>query len=227
MTEATSTQAADNVRGLLWGLLAVGLFSITVVMAKVAVNEYHVLQILFFRQIVVCASCIPSLVRSFPESLRTVRPGIHIARLIGAFTALSCGIWAVSVLPLTTAITLGFAQAFFVAILALVFLNERVGRYRMGAVIVGFLGVLVVMRPGVEGLINIYALIPLLGALGAAVAIISVRRLSQTESTTTLLLYQSLFVGVPAGVPLFWLWVTPDVYGTLFLLTMGVLAAIG
>jgi drug/metabolite transporter (DMT)-like permease len=63
--------------------------------------------------------------------------------------------------------------------------------------------------------------------LGAAVAVISVRKLSQTESTATLLVYQALFVGVLAGIPLFWVWVTPDLNGTLFLLAMGVVATVG
>jgi drug/metabolite transporter (DMT)-like permease len=83
------------------------------------------------------------------------------------------------------------------------------------------------MRPGVDGLIDVNSLVPVLGAAGVALAIISVRTLSQTESTTTLLIYQAVFIGVLAGIPLFWLWVTPDSYGLLFLLAMGILAAGG
>ena len=125
-------------------------------MAKVAVKDYHVLQILFFRQIVVFLSSVPSIAQSFPKSLKTRHPLTHAFRLMGAFVALSCGIWAVAVLPLTTAITLGFAQVFFIALLALYFLNETV-----------------------------------------------------------------------AGIPLLWLWVTPDIGGLLFLLAMGVVATAG
>lgn len=65
------------------------------------------------------------------------------------------------------------------------------------------------------------------GALGASIAVISVRRLSQTESAQTLLVYQAVFVGILAGIPLFWLWKTPDLGWTLFLLATGVAAAIG
>jgi drug/metabolite transporter (DMT)-like permease len=217
----------ENVQAVLWALLATGLFATVAAMAKVAVTEYHVLQILFFRQIVVFLSALPSIAKSFPQSLKTAHPGIHTVRLLGAFVALSTSIWAVAVLPLTTAITLAFAQVFFVAILALWLLNEPVGLYRIGAVIVGFIGVVVVMRPGVDGLIDVTAFIPLVGALGAAFAVISVRKLSETESTATLLIYQAVFVGMLAGIPLFWLWKTPDFSGLLFLLSMGVLATIG
>jgi len=84
-----------------------------------------------------------------------------------------------------------------------------------------------VMRPGVDGFNELNAVIPLIGALGAAVAVTSVRKVSQTESTATLLAYQSVFVGTLAGVPLFWLWTTPDMQGVLLLLAMGGLATEG
>lgn len=218
---------SNNMQGILWALCAAALFSVVIAMAKVAVSEYHVLQILFFRQIVVFLSSLPDITKSFPDSLKAQRPGIHALRLIGAFIALSSGIWAVAVLPLTTATTLAFAQVFFVALLALWFLKEPVGLHRISAVLVGFIGVIVVMRPGVNGFIDVHALIPVIGALGAAVAVTSVRKLSQTESTATLLVYQSVFVGALAGVPLFWLWATPDLQGLLLLIAMGVLATIG
>jgi len=115
---------------------------------------------------------------------------------------------------------------FFIALVALYFLSERIGTHRIGAVIVGFIGVVIVMRPGIEGIVDARAFIPVLGAFGAAMAMTSVRKLSQTESTATLLFYQALIIGVMAGVPLFWLWVTPDLTGTLLLMAMGVIATV-
>jgi len=227
MTVPSSSPMHDNIRGILWALISAALFATVAAMAKVAVTQYHVLQILFFRQAIVFLSSLPSITRNLPQSLKTQRPALHLLRLTGAFVALSASIWAVAVLPLTTAITLAFAQVFFVALLAMRFLGEPVGAHRLGAVAVGFIGVVVVMQPSVDGLINVYALIPLAGAVGAAFAVISVRTLSQTESTATLLLYQALFVGALAGIPLFWFWTTPDLPGLLLLLAMGILATMG
>ncbi|WP_299356763.1 DMT family transporter [uncultured Shimia sp.] len=196
-------------------------------MAKGAVDTYQVLQILFFRQIVVFLSALPTIARSLPGSLRTRHPGWHALRLAGASASLACGIWAVSVLPLTTASTLGFANVFFVALLAMWVLGEPLGRHRMAAIVAGFIGVVIVMRPGLDAEIAKYALIPLAAALGAAVARLAVRRLSQGESTATLLLYQSLFAGLASGVPLVWLWVTPGWFDLGYLLAMGLLASVG
>lgn len=217
----------DNTRGIIWGLLAAALFAVAAAMAKLAVDQYHVLQILFFRQLVMFLSSAPSIAKGFPETLKTRHIVLHATRLTGAFIALSCGIWAVAVLPLTTATTLAFAQVFFVALLAWIFLQEQVGQHRILAVLAGFVGVLIVMRPGMEGVINLHTLIPVFGALGAGVAITAVRKLSQTESTATLLAYQSIFVGALAGFPLFWFWTTPDLADCLFLLAMGVVATAG
>lgn len=216
-----------NIPGILWALLAAGLFSAMAAMAKLAVADYHVWQILFFRQAVVFLVSLFFIAKATPRSLKTKYPALHGIRLLGAFVALSCNIWAVAVLPLTTAITLTFAQVFFVALLAMRFLKEPIGPHRIFTVIAGFSGVVVVMRPGVDGLIDVHALIPLLGAMGAAVAMTSIRRLSQTEPTAILLFYQSAFVGLLAGIPLIWLWVTPDLFGLLLLVGMGVVAAIG
>ena len=100
---------SNNSWGILWAICAAPLFSMVAAMAKVAVDEYHVLQILFFRQVVVFLSSVPALAQSFPASLKTNAVGFHTLRLLGAFVALSCGIWSVAVLPLTTATTLAFS----------------------------------------------------------------------------------------------------------------------
>jgi drug/metabolite transporter (DMT)-like permease len=215
---------SDNLRGILWMLLATALTSIVAALAKSAVMEYHILQILFFRQVFVFLSALPGLKKTFPHSLRTKAPFTHALRVIGSFVALFGSVWAVAVLPLTTAITLGFSQVLFLSVLALVFLKEPVGRHRITAVIIGFVGVIIVMRPGVDGFANLYTLIPIAGAFGGAVAFSCVRKLSQTESTETILAYQAIFVGLVAGVSLFWLWKTPDFDGWVLLIGMGVVA---
>lgn len=215
---------SENLQAILWALLASILVALVSVMAKIAVTDFHVLQILFIRQMFILFSVLPSVLRDFPKSLKTKHPFIHALRLLGAFVALSTGVWALAVLPLTTAITLAFSQVLFVALLAFIFLKEMIDLPRATAVILGFIGVVIVMHPSLDGFINIYALIPIIGALATAVAVISVRKLSQTESTATLLAYQAIFVGLLAGIPLFWLWIEPNFTEFMLLITMGIVA---
>lgn len=215
-----------NTQGIYWALLSTLLFAIVATMAKVAVEQYHVLQILFFRQLIVFLSTLPTIKKSFPKSLKTKYPKIHMARILGAFIALSCGIWAIEVLPLTIAITLGFTEVFFATFLAFIFLSEALEKTKVTMTILGFIGVIIVMRPRIDGVINIYSLIPILAALGASIAFICVKKLSQTESTATLLVYQSVFIGIAAALPLFYLWKTPSLQDLIFLLIMGLIATI-
>lgn len=215
---------SKNLQGILWALATTALFSIAAAMAKISVADFHVLQILFIRQMIVFLSVLPSVAKDFPSNLRTKHPLVHMFRLIGAFIALSTGIWAVSVLPLTTATTLAFSQVFFVTLLAMKFLNEPIGLQRISAAIIGFIGVLIVLRPSLSGITDINSFIPIIGAMGAAVAVTCVRKLSQTDSTATLLSYQAIFVGLLSGIPMFWLWVTPDWSDLLFMVAIGIVA---
>jgi drug/metabolite transporter (DMT)-like permease len=194
----------NNGKGLLWALVSTALFSIEAVLAKVLVADYHVLQILFVRQCVVFLSVAPSVVSSFPNNFKTDNPGLHALRLLGAFVALSAGFW-----------------------LAVWILGEPISLHRYTAVVLGFVGVIVVIRPGTDGLRDLNVLIPLLSAMGAAVAQVCVRRLSQTESTATLLSYQAVFIGLLSGVTMWWLWTTPTGIDLVLLIGIGVLATVG
>lgn len=214
----------NNSKAAFLALISTALITGVAALSKAAVVDYHVLQILFFRQCIIFLSTLPQITHDFPNSLKTKNPKVHAIRLTGAFVGLTCGIWAVGLLPLTTATTLAFSQTFFMAILALIFLKESVGIHRIGAIIVGFVGVLIVVRPGSEGFANLGTFIAITGALGAAVAFISVRWLSQSERTATLLVYQATFVGILAAIPMFWLWKTPDFMGWILLTSVGVLA---
>jgi drug/metabolite transporter (DMT)-like permease len=217
---------SKNMVGILWALVATVLYAVSAAMGKTAAADYHILQILFFRQIIVFLSVLPAITHNFPENLKTSHPLAHGFRLAGAFIALSMGLWAVSVLPLATAIVLMFSQTFFVTILGIWFLGEGIGLHRLASILIGFAGVVIVVRPGMDGFADMNSLIPVCAAVGASVAVIVVRKLSQFESTATLLSYQAVFVGLLAGMPMFWLWVTPDLNDLLFLLGIGVVATL-
>lgn len=217
---------AENARGMVLGLCSVALFAVVAAMAKAAAEVFAVLQILFFRQVVVLLSTLPAILRARPLDLRTERPALHLARLLGAFVALAMGLLAVTLLPLSTATALGFVSAFWVALLGHRFLGEPLTRERVAALALGFVGVLLALQPWSHDFQPLYALVPLFGALGAAVAKVSVRALSSTEGAAKLLLYQAVFVGALCALPLPWLWVAPTPEQWLWLAAMGVLAAL-
>lgn len=217
---------SNTTKAIVLALLSTAFFTAANAMIKVAADDYHVFQLIFFRQSIILLSTMPAILRNWPATLKTKRPIPHMLRLGGGFTGMICGMVALSGLPLANATTLGFAKIMFLAIIAFLFLKESLGPHRVGGIIIGFLGVLLVMRPDVGGMINQYSLIAILAALGGAISAAGVRALSHTESPQTLLAYQALAFGIVAAIPLYWVWHQPDLQGFLFLIAFGLISTI-
>lgn len=123
---------------------------------------------------------------------RTARPMAHVARGLIGLATMGFAFSALSYLPLAEATTIGFAAPLFAVMLSALVLREPVGRHRWSAVAIGFVGVLIVMRPGgshipAEGLI-----IALIAAFGTACVTITIRQIGRTEGTQTTVLWFTL-----------------------------------
>lgn len=151
---------------------------------------------------------------------------LHIFRVIGAFVALYFGFLTVSHLPFADATALGFTQVLLVAFLSRFFLSETTGVTRLMTILLGFVGVMLVVQPSFEAASFFYILIGLGGALGAAIAVICVRKMAQTESKTVLLAYQAIFVGFIAFIPSLLSWQWPNMQELLLLIFVGVISSV-
>ena len=215
-----------NLRGTLW-ILGAGLF-FTVMMAliKDAGEQISVFQILFVRQLTMTLAVSPVLVKNAPEIFYTHHLRLHAARVILALVAMTAGFTAVIYLPLAEVTALTFAKSIFVTLFAVWFLAETANRTRWLAVLLGFVGVLVMVKPGAAGL-NIYALLAVLSAASAAGVMVLIRRIAQTDRPTTILAYQAIFVGVVAAFPAFYFWVPPSPLEWAMMIAIGLLSVVG
>ncbi len=134
-------------------------------------------------------------------TLKTRRPILHIWRCVTGVSAMLLFFFALGGLPLADAVTLGFSQPFVITALSVPLLGEKVGRHRWGAIIVGFIGVLIVLRPGM-GVLNPSSLIVLASVVCSAFAIISIRQLVRTESPAAIVLWFTVATSVVCGVML-------------------------
>ena len=130
---------------------------------------------------------------------RTRRPLAHLWRGAIGLTTLVLSFSALAFLPLAEATTIGFAAPLFAVMLSALVLGEAVGRYRWSAVLVGFLGLLVVMRPETRHLPAAGLLLAGLAAFGAGIVTITIRQVGRTESTQTTVLWFTLFSIVATG----------------------------
>lgn len=215
-----------NVRGAVWILVAALFFSIGVVFIKDVGQRIHITQILFVRQCVMFLTVLPILVGGFPEVLKTEHFPIHMARVFLALVAMLTGFSAVIHIPLAQATAIGFARTFFITLFAIMILKETVGVRRWSAVLVGFVGILIMVRPDADGL-NGWALGAVVGAAAAGMVMIILRYLSQFERPMTILSYQVIFVGaliLPAAI---YYWKVPTQEEWLLMLGIGITSFFG
>ena len=160
-----------------------------------------VAETLFYRQIgsVVCAATWVAFGPGF-KSLRTKRFGAHAMRMGIGVVAMLLNFLMVRVLPLAEATAIGFSVPIFATLLAATVLGEPTGRWRWGAVLVGFVGVLVIIQPG-GGHISAYGGLVALGAvISTACATIAIRHLGATEAVATTVFWFGLTSLVPLGL---------------------------
>lgn len=210
----------NNVKGGIILMFAAAGFGTMVAMIKVAGENLHVAQILLVRQIVMSVIVAPAVLSNFPGCLRTDNFGLQIVRIILALIAMGFGFTAVIHMPLAEVTAIGFAKSFFVTICAIFILKETIGLRRWSAVIIGFIGVMIVLRPGFEGF-TVYGVYALIGAAGAGAVMVVIRLLTRTESPTTILTYQALGVGLAVAIPGIWFWKWPTAFEWSLLIAMG------
>jgi drug/metabolite transporter (DMT)-like permease len=121
--------------------------------------------------------------------LRTARLFDHLKRAVSQFISQMAMFLSFWLMPLASAIAISFAAPLFTTLLSIVILKEKVGPHRWSALAVGFVGVLLITHPG-AGTFQIAVLLPLLNALMISTVAIAIRRMSATESTETLAIYQ-------------------------------------
>ena len=193
---ASDTSAATDTRnsGILLFVAAVFLLSIMDVLVKIAAERFPVGQIVFFRSAIALVLIAVVLIarREGRRALRARRPGLLVLRgLVSVVTAASF-FTALGLMPLIDAYAIAFSAPLIITALSAAILRERVDLRRWLAVLVGFLGVVVVLRPGVAGMeafVGLGALAALGGAFGYAVAMILTRIAGRTDSAATIVVY--------------------------------------
>lgn len=199
--------------GCLYITLAGALFSIMLSVVRLAAAELHPFEIAFFRFFFGALFMVPYILRHSSGGAdnvwRSNRMRTHGLRSV--FTVLATLSWfsALAALPIAQAVSLNFTAPLFVTIGAALVLGEVVRFRRWAATVVGFIGVLVILRPGVAAVEPAMAL-PILAAAFMAVSILFIKSLSRTESVATIITYQNL-VPLPAFfiIALF-VWTTPS-----------------
>ena len=198
--------------------ISVCAFSLMDVLVKWS-DAYPVGQVLFFRGfcgIIPILFLIPR--DRFLDFYKTTRPLLHFKRCLSGLIALVAIFIALRNLPLATVVSITFAAPIFTTIFSIFLLKEKVGLYRWLAVLVGFVGIIVITEPGFSSL-NFYYIYPIIFCLGLSYVAIAIRKLSTTEPVWLISFFFSFSIAILGLLSLFQGWVMPN-FLDLFLLSM-------
>ena len=186
----------------------------TMVLLAIAAREagklLHVVQIMELRSLLGIALFVPMVAASGGlRAMRTRHLGRHVARNAVHYVAQFLWFVAIMLIPIAEVIAIEFTGPVWVALLAVAVLGERMTKARIAAVVLGVVGVVIIVRPGLDH-VEVGQLIALLAAIGFAGSIILVKSLTRTESVVSIifwmLIIQSVIGAIPAAVLL---WQTP------------------
>ena len=224
--ETLTDQLRDNRRGIYWMLLTTALFTSLDATAKYLTQDYPVPQVLWARFSFHLVFVALFLGVRLSVTLRSQRMGLQLTRSLLMLVTTAMFFFAVSGLPLADVVAIMFVGPLFVTALSVPLLGDYVGPRRWAAVAIGFLGALVVVRPG-SGVMHGLAVLPVLAALSHALYTITTRQLANHDLPMTTLFYTAALGAVvtTAIVPFFW--TTPDLKGWLLMALLGVFGASG
>ena len=213
---------SHNLTGALWILLGTLLFCANDALVKYLGKTVSPFEIVWVRYILGLVLLTPVFLHVGLQGLKTQRLTMHFVRALVACSAQVAVYFALVELPLADVTAISFSRPVFQTVLAMLILGEIVGRQRWWATGVGFIGVLVMIRPGMEGF-QTWSLIAVGAALLFGYSIILIRQIAPTEPNSRILFYYHLFGAIFFAGPAVHEWVTPSWSEAGLLLAVGVL----
>lgn len=214
-----------NVRGAFWVTLSCLCVATMAAIVKGLGTRLDSFQLAFFRALFGLLAVLPFAVAAGWGVLRTKRLGLHLVRAIAGTVAMMSGFYALTQLSLATATAIGFTAPLFLTVLAALVLHEVVRWRRWSATAFGFLGVLVIFRPG-TGVLELAALAALFSAFGIATVRLLIKRLAVTEKPLTMIVYLGLISTAVSAVPSAFVWQTPTLIEIAMLVLLGCVASL-
>ncbi len=216
---------SKNQLGFLYMLLSVCAFSVMDLIVKWSDN-YPLGQVIFFRGffgLVLYYFVIPK--ERLKDFYVTKRPILHFSRCFFGLMALLSIFTALRNLPLATVVSISFAAPIFTTIFSIFFLSEKVGYFRWLAVLVGFVGILIISEPGLSSL-NVYYVFPVIFVLGMSYVAISIRQLSLTEPVWLISLYFSAAITLAGLFTIPYGWLMPNLKDLILLSFIGIFGGV-
>jgi drug/metabolite transporter (DMT)-like permease len=225
VTKKTVSRKAA-IKGAAYMALAGFLITSLHVLVRQISNEVHPIEIAFFRNIVGFVLLIPFLLRQDRAMWRSKQPKLQFFRSIVGVCAMMTWFMCLSMMPVGDATAISFVTVLFVTMGAALILGEKVGIRRWTAIAVGFIGTLIIIRPG-SGIFGPGMLVALVSTVFWAASVLCVKVLSRTDSSVTMVFTANVYFTIFSFVPALFVWTWPTLEQLGWMLVIGVLAMLG
>jgi len=207
-------------------LIAVTVWSAMMILVKALSAEYTSFQILFIRTLFGLAILTPILWRNGFSTLKTRRLPLHMSRAVFAYFGMLGLFIGLGSIPIAEVVSLSFTQPIFIFLLAAILLGEKLNARRVIAILGGFVGVLILLRPGFTE-VGFGAAVVLGGAIAYAFSNVCIKKLMTTENVTSTTVWVNILMCPLAGIPAAFYWVTPTLPDLALLAGVGLTGTAG
>jgi len=216
-----------KLRAILFVSIGALLLTVMAVFVKILGERLHSAELMFCRAMIGFAIFAPWLIiRDGVDIVRTTRAGMHLMRGFWGACGNYCFFFAITHLLLADAMALQFSRPLFMIILAFLFLGEVAGMRRIAVTIVGFAGIVIMLRPFAGGF-DPDGIVAVAGAVFGGLVVISIKKLSNTEPTRRIIFYYAFYTALFSAIPAAYFWITPTWAEVWVLLLIGFLGILG
>ena len=211
------------VRGGLWMMSAAGAFTVMTALIRDVATVVHPIEIAFFRSLVNLILMLPFVVRTGRAAFRTDNHRIYLFRGLVGFTFLMTFFPGAAMIPVSDSQALIFTSPLFATVMAIVFLGETMHVRRIVALIVGFCGALVILRPGFQE-VNTGAVLVLVAAVAYATSNTIVKFTTRSDHPDQTVFFLGLYTTPLIAIPAWYVWTTPSLEQLALMVAIGACA---
>jgi drug/metabolite transporter (DMT)-like permease len=226
ITSSGQRARSELLKAVGYMVCSAAMFACMAVMIRLASSQLHAFEIAFFRNFFGFVFALPLLMHHGMGILKTDKLSLYVGRCLIGIVSMLCGFYAIVHLPLAKAVTISYSTPLFVTILAVLFLGEMVRLRRWTAVGLGFIGVLVIMRPGADTF-DANTLVALTAAVLSAIVAISIKVLSRTEKPDAIVLWTTMLWVPLSLVPALFVWTWPTGWTWAWIVAAGFFGTAG
>ena len=207
-------------------LISIFFFSFMGVFIRKSSENIHIFEVIFFRNLLACLIIIPLMYSSGLASFKMYRPGLFVWRAIFVSIGMFAGFSALTLIPLAQATAISFTTPIFVTILAIFIFGEVIKFRRIAAILVGFIGMLIIVQPGVE-VVSFGITLAFIGAFFHSINLLIVKKLTAHETANAIVVWMVIMLVPISFVPAIFVWEWPSALTWLYLWCLAICGTVG